>query len=143
MLDTFGRSVYTCRVDDLLVDVIKSMKEHLNTHVPVYDKQWIFVEMLSESTIAYRIAEQIGDDGEIHLRNIRVGDISLENSNDCFIFVHKEKSVYEIEELFAKKRTAKKRLWAVFITKYWKKDEIIEWIITAMDTPLLSDHFIL
>jgi len=108
--EVFGREVYTCKLDDPLVGVIRSMKEDLNTHVPVYDEKGNFVHMLSESTIAYRVAEQIGDDGEIHLAHITVGDVPLENSNDLFTFVDEKTSIYEIENLFTQKREAKKRL---------------------------------
>ena len=86
------------------------MKEDLNTHVPVYDSDGKFVHMISESTIAYRIADQIGDDGEIHLEDIKVADVPLKNSNDLFVFVDEKMSIYEIEQLFSEKREAKKRL---------------------------------
>ena len=119
------------------------MKEKLNTHVPVYNSAWTFVEMLSESTIAYWIADQIGDNGEVHLEHVKVGDVPLENSNDLFTFVDEEKSVYDIEALFAEKRAAKKRLWAVFITQHGREDETITGIVTMMDVPKLSDHFVL
>lgn len=142
-IDVFAREVYTCRLGDLLVEVIRSMKEDLNTHVPVYDDHWDFVEMLSESTIAYWIAEQIGDDGEIHLKDVIVADVPLKNSNDLFVFVDEKMSIYDIEQLFVKKREAKKRLWAVFITHNGLVEEEIVGIVTAMDVPLLADHFVL
>jgi hypothetical protein len=106
----FGREVYTCTLSDDLRDVIVVMRQELNTHVPVYDSKDVFVEMLSESTIAYWIADQIGDDGQIHLADIKVGDVPLENTNDEFTFVEATKSIYDIEQLFAQNLQAKKRL---------------------------------
>lgn len=139
----FGREVYTCTLDDVLREVIIVMRQELNTHVPVYDKKGNFVEMLSESTIAYRIADQIGDDGEIHLADIKVGDVSLKNTNDEFVFVEASKSIYDIEQLFAQTLQAKKRLGAAFVTKTGSSDEVITGIVTAMDLPRLADHFVL
>jgi predicted transcriptional regulator len=85
--DVFSREVYICYTHDFLSEVIQIMKENLNTHIPVYTPDGVFVEMLSESTIAYWLAEEIGDDGEVHLAQVKVSDVTLENSNDLFVFV--------------------------------------------------------
>jgi len=141
--DVFSRKVYICHTHDYLSEVICSMREHLNTHIPVYTSDGAFVEMLSESTIAYRIAEEIWDDGEIHLAEVKVADVTLENSNDLFVFVWEKTSIYDIEQMFALNIKEKKRLGAVFITQTWKPEEDIVWIITAMDLPVLANHFVL
>lgn len=138
----FGRDVYTCKMSDMLRDVIIIMKEELNTHVPVYNDDGQFVEMISESTIAYWLADQIGDDGEVHLEQVRIVDVHLENTNDLFVFVDKNMSIYQIEALFAENVQAKKRLWAVFVTENGDADEEIIGIVTWMDIPKLSDYFI-
>ncbi|USN54253.1 MAG: CBS domain-containing protein [Candidatus Peribacteria bacterium] len=119
------------------------MKTYLNTHVPVYDENNVFVEMLSESTIAYWIAYQIDKHGKVRLDSVKVGDVPLENSNDFFVFVDKEKSIYDIEHLFATNFKEHKRLGAVFVTEHGTPNEPIEGILTAMDLPALSEHFIL
>lgn len=141
--DIFTRSVYTCRLSDPLKSVIASMRDNLNTHVPVYDELEQFVEMLSESTIAYRLADQMNANGTAHIEHAIVGDVPLENTNDFFVFQPAATSIYEVEELFAKNFEEKKRLWAVFITPSGIVDEPIEWIITAMDLPRLADSSIL
>ena len=143
VVDVFWKEVYTCTTNDLLRDVIQNMREHLNTHVPVYNEAWVFLEMLSESTIAYWIADEIWENGEVHLADVHIADVTLENSNDLFLFVAKEMSIYDIEQLFAKNLQEKKRLWAVFLTENWSNEEQILWIITAMDLPKLADHFVL
>lgn len=139
----FGREVYTCTLEHALREVIIVMRKELNTHVPVYDMEGKFVEMLSESTIAYWVADQIGDDGEIHLADIKVGDVPLENTNDEFVFVQESKSIYDIEQLFAQTLQKKKRLGAVFVTEHGSSDELITGVVTAMDIPRLADHFVL
>jgi hypothetical protein len=125
--------------------VIVWMRNDLNTHVPVYDSQWRYVEMLSESTIAYRVAEQLAlnDDDSIHLEKVTVWDVPLENTNDTFVFMQATTSVYEVEKLFEQSYASKKRLWAIFITETGKPTEQITWIITAMDLPKLASSRIL
>lgn len=139
----FKRAVYTCTLHDPLKTVITTMRKELNTHVPVYDAAGVFVHMLSESTIAYRIADQIDAGGDIHSEDVVVGDIPLQNTNDLFVFVEEEKSIYEIDALFTHHMEQKKRLGAVFITKTGRVEEPIEWIITAMDLPKVEDTLIL
>lgn len=108
--DVFSTQVYTCVLEDDLREVIMTMRAELNTHVPVYDAKGVFIEMLSESTIAYWLADEIGDNGEVHLEKVKVRDVPLENSNDLFVFVPQRKSIYDIEQLFAEQKKEKKRL---------------------------------
>lgn len=128
----FVWEVYCCEVTDSLGEVITIMKEKLNTHVPVYS-DWEFIEMLSESTIAYWLADQIIWWEVLDVQNLVVWDVSLENSNDTFIFVAWSESIYEVKEYFTQEFANKKRLGAVFITATWNKNEPILGIITAMD----------
>ena len=143
--ETFRSDVYTCSLQDSLQEVIVWMRNDLNTHVPVYNQQWTFVEMLSESTIAYRVADQLAndDDNSIHLDDVKVWDVPLENTNDVFLFMSASTSVYEVEQLFEQSFANKKRLWAIFITTNWAPIEPITWIITAMDLPKVASSRIL
>lgn len=141
--DIFTRAVYTCKTSDPLKPVISIMRKELNTHVPVYNTNGIFVHMLCESTLAYRIADQIDAGGDIHVDDVVVGDIPLNNSNDLFVFVEESKSLYEIDALFTQHSEQKKRLGAVFITPNGSLEEPITGIITAMDLPKLADTLIL
>lgn len=130
--EVFAWDIYTCDVSDSLSAVIASMKEELNTHVPVYDNG-VFVEMLSESTITYRLADQIGSDIPHTLQWVLVWDVPLENSNDIFVFINQNESVYDIKNRFLRHSENKKRLWALFITQNWDQTQPILWIVTAMD----------
>lgn len=141
--EMFTHKVYTCNTNDSLKEVISIMRNDLNTHIPVYNEQWKFVEMLSESTIAYRVAEQISDDWILYSDEVTVWDIPLENSNDTFVFVDKDTSVYKIEELFSMNHEQKKRLGAVFVTSSGDSSMPITWIVTAMDLPKLASMRIL
>lgn len=139
--DLFTGAVYSVTLEDSLKEVILAMRNELNTHVPVYDVQGAFVEMLSESTIAYWIADSA--DSAVAINTVKVGDVPLENTNDTFVFVEQSRSIYEIETLFAQSFAKKKRLWAVFITENGDSAEKITGIITAMDLPKLASSVIL
>jgi hypothetical protein len=130
--EVFVGEVYTCTTTDSLFDVIVCMKNNLNTHVPVYH-DWVFIEMLSESTIAYRLADQIALWVSYDPQWVRVWDVSLENTNDIFVFISKSESVYNSKHRFLKHSANKKRLWALFITEDWNQNQPIIWIVTAMD----------
>jgi len=139
--DLFTGEIYSVKLSDSLKDVIRVMRDELNTHVPVYDDNGKFVEMLSESTIAYRVADAV--EWKIDGKSLKVWDIQLENTNDTFTFVEQSKSIYEIETLFESSFSEKKRLGAVFITENGDQSEKIIWIITAMDLPKLATSVIL
>lgn len=141
--EVFSKEVYTCKTSDLLHEVIQSMRKHRNTHIPVYDDDGKFVEMLSESTIAYWFADQVDAKAWFENSALKVGDIKLENTNDTFLFVSADKSTYEVQELFYSFAEDKKRLWAVFITSSGSESEPIAWIITAIDLPKLDSMRIL
>ncbi len=140
--EVFGREVYICSLNDSLLEVIEMMRADRNTHVPVYNDAWEFVEMLSESTIAYWIAES--NHGSLLIdKSVCVSAVTLENSNDTFAFIDKDKNVYEVQELFWKATLEKKRLWALFISEDWTHNTPIVWIITALDLPKLASMSIL
>lgn len=130
--EVFLGEVYVCSTSDTLLDVIVCMRDQLNTHVPVYDNG-VFVEMISESTIAYRLADQLASWDSLSVHWVCVWDVSLENTNDIYAFISKEESVYDIKQRFLRHSATKKRLWALFITQDWLQSQPILWIITAMD----------
>ena len=76
------------------------------------------------------------------MHDLKVEDIPLENINDEFQFISWQTSIYDIEQLFSVRGKEHKRLGAVFMTEKGKKNEPIVGIITAMDIPQLTDHFI-
>ncbi len=140
--EIFTKKVYVCALGDSLKEVISTMEKQWTTHVPVYNEAGEFVDMLCESTIAYWTASQIAT-WTSSVDAMKVSDLALQNSNETYQFVDSAKSIYEIEELFTKGNDTKKRLWAVFITEKWTKEEPILWVVTMSDVPALDDHFVL
>lgn len=136
--ELFQADVFTCTINDKLIDIVRIMKEKLYTHIPVYDWE-NFVDVMTESTVVYGLTKYIDWDGNLILENVQIKDILEENQNDTYEFISKNMSVYEIKEKFERFIINGKRLWALFITNLWKKEEKLLWIVTAWDLPKIED----
>jgi len=55
--DLFKKEVLGCKTTDLLQNVIIEMRNHSNTHLPVYDATGLFVGMITETTLSNWLAE--------------------------------------------------------------------------------------
>ena len=141
VLKKFGKKVFTCKLEDSLLEIIKVMKERVYTHIPVYSYSDLnekeFVGVLSESSIMNWLA----DKKEISLKNVKIEELVEflnKQPNECFDFVNKDEDAYKIKERFLKEVKDQKRIGAIFITKNGNKDEELLGIITAWDLPLLD-----
>lgn len=155
LVETFGQEIVSCFEDESLKMVLLRMKETQKSHIPVYsgsptvalaealirgDEQPTFLGMLSESTIAYWLADVMDAEGDVHADDVLVKDIPLENTNDMYVFVPETMNIYELDALFAKEREHLKRLGAVCVTKSWSQDEQICCVITALDLPKVNAY---
>jgi len=122
---------------DYAVQQIKRVYEELTKPKPV-------AEVFDHEVFSCTTADSLKDIIQVlHSDEVKVGDIPLENSNDTFLFVDGETSIYEIQELFLTSHEQKKRLGAVFVTSSWDETTPITGIITAMDLPKLASMRIL
>lgn len=138
-IDLFKKEVFSCKTWDLLQNVIIEMRNHNETHVPVYDDTSMFAGVLTETTLSNWLADA-GQKWAVSMNTIRVGDLDLTKTNDAYAFVPKEKSIYEVQALFEKALMGKKNLGAVFITQTGSEREKIEWMITALDLPKIAKY---
>lgn len=115
------------------------MRNHSDTHVPVYDNTGIFVGMLTETTLSNWLADA-GTKGAVSMNTIRVGDLDLTKTNEDFTFVPKAKSIYEVQALFEKQIMGAKKLAVVYITETGSQREKIEGVITALDLPKIAKY---
>ena len=123
--DLFHKEVYTCKTTDLLQNVIIEMRNHNDTHVPVYDDTGIFVGVLTESTLSHWLADE-SEKGTIALKTTRIGDLDLNETNETFLFVQKDKNIYEIPALFEQKMMSKKKVSVIYITETGEDREKIQ-----------------
>lgn len=138
-IDLFKKEVVGCKTTDLLQNVIIEMRNHNNSHLPVYDATGLFVGVMTETTLSNRLADA-GAKWPLNMNTIRVGDLDLTKTNDAYLFVPKEKSIYEVESLFEKQVMWEKQLGVVFITATGNQREKIEGIVTVLDLPKIAKY---
>lgn len=118
LVTIFGGDVVGCREDEHLSVVLTRMKQQQKSHLPVYSTQDVFLGMLSESTIAYRLADVIGETMDVAVRkDVTIGDVHLADTNDRYVFIPESLSVYEVDALFSQEKEHQKRLGAVCVTQ--------------------------
>jgi predicted transcriptional regulator len=129
-----GDRIFTADLNDKAIDIINIMNEKCFTHVPVFDKG-NFVGVFSENTMFTYLAKNksIILDSNTTLNKFR--DILGIDKHDTeqFQFISKNKSVYEVEELFRKFLSNRERLATVFITENGAQNEKLLGLITAWD----------
>jgi len=136
--DIFTKKVFTCKYDDNLKNIVKTMEEHNYSHVPVYNRAWEFVWLLSESNILSRLAQD-----DLHdLNSAKVWDVKLISNKNYVYFISSMVNVYEVDKLFAEKKENWEKIWILLITENWKMSEPIIWIISAWDTAIIDSYVV-
>jgi predicted transcriptional regulator len=121
-----------------LKNIVKTMEANNYSHVPVYNRAWEFVWLLSESNILSRLAED-----DLHdLSSAKVWDIKLINSKNYVYFISSMVNVYEVDKLFADKKENWEKIWILLITENGKMNEPIIGIISAGDTALIDSYVV-
>ncbi len=123
--DLFKKEVYTCKTTDLLQNVIIEMRNRNDSHVPAYDSTGLFVGVLTESTLSHWLADE-SEKGSVALKTTRIGDLDLNESNETYLFVAKNKNIYEIPVLFDQTMMSKKKVGVIYITETGSDREKIE-----------------
>lgn len=135
LVTVFGDELTSCHIWESLKEVLIRMRYSQKTHLPVYSESGAFVNVLSESTVAYRLTDFLDSEKSLPLHSMLVGDLNLDNTNDMYMFVAENMSVYEVDALFGQDKKRQKRLWAVCVTHSWAQNEQILTLITALDLP--------
>lgn len=138
-LDIFGKKVFTCKTNDQLKKILEIMDKNDYSHVPVYDENYKYVWVLSESEVlAWLTNEEFSRD----MKTTKIWDVPLIKDQNYVLFVDKKYNIYEIDKLFTLKKQKKEKLWIVFITENGGRNENILWVITAGDTALIDTYLI-
>jgi len=136
-----SKSVYKCKSDDLIIDVVKKMTKEIYTHVPVL-KNGKFIGVFSESALARWLSSSAEKDGFI-LDAIKIGEIEkyFDKEDDSFCgykFLPRNVDVFIIRDEFLSFLNQTKRLGAIFVTANGKESEEIIGIITSWDLPKIK-----
>jgi predicted transcriptional regulator len=141
-IDVFAREVYICHDSDLFTDVLAMMHQHGYTHVPVYDQAKHFVGVLTEWLVLQWLAEHVSSNGTVSLDGAIIKELPLKYNNNDYMFVSKNKNIYEIDQVFTFRREEQKRLGAIFITEHGNSSEKILGIVTGGDVALVDRYVI-
>lgn len=132
VLTHFKKEVETFKHNNSIVEVLKVIRERDYTQFPVY-KEKKFIGLLTENGITKWLARNIEED-IISLEETNLIDIlEFEEEVDNYIFIGKELTVYEVEEIFKDFPHTRERLDALLITHSGKKTESLLGIITTWD----------
>ena len=126
--------IYSINLDENAFDVMEKMNSNVFTHVPVYDEKRL-VGIFSENTLfSYVVTlSKVSWDKSLMIRDF--SDILSLNypKSECFIFAHKDSTIFDIKKIFKEYFCQNKRVAVVFITENGKADEDILGMITAWD----------
>ncbi len=126
--------MYCKTINDTVESTIKDMVDKTYTHVPILENG-IIKGVFSESSLLDIVDTE---SGIIIDKNTKFADIleylKLENhSTEEFIFISRNKNIYDVEDIFKDYFIRKKRVGCVYITESGKADESILGMLTAWD----------
>jgi len=127
--------IYTTRLGENALDIMKIMNKYTYTHVPVIENEKM-VGIFSENTIFSYISES--EDGSIITDELKIKDFIdfipvSKHVSEIFEFVPRKITVPEIEDIFRKELNKNKRIAAIFITQNGRENEKILGLITPWD----------
>lgn len=126
--------MYCKTINDTVESTIKDMVDKTYTHVPILENG-ILKGVFSESSLLDIVNTE---SGIIIDKNTKFVDIleylKLENhSTEEFIFISRNKNIYDVEDIFKDYFIRKKRVGCVYITESGKANESILGMLTAWD----------
>ena len=118
----------------LLSTTIKKMTEKLYTYVPILEDGKL-VGVFSENTLLDIVNLESGIiiDEETKFDSIKSALMIENHSMEDFVFVARNKNVYDIELLFKDYFSRNKILGCIYVTENGKRDEQILGMLTAWD----------
>jgi len=128
-------NMYIKKINDFVEPTIKDMIKNIYTHIPILDENDRLVGVFSENTLLDIVNQNAGI---IVDENTKFSDIEKflqidKHSTEEFIFISKEKNIYDIEDIFKDYFIRKKRIGCVYITEKGKSNESIIGMLTAWD----------
>lgn len=135
-LDTIAitNNIYTIKMDEMVIEVMRKMNKNTYTHVPVVENGKL-VGVFSENTIFSYVVKNHDVTIKRDMLIKEFADfIPLNNhESEYFEFVPENTPVTQIEELFQNGLKDKKKISVIFITPNGKEDEELLGLITAWD----------
>lgn len=126
--------MYCRTLEDRIYETIKKMTEKLYTYVPILEDGKL-VGVFSENTLLDIVNLESGIiiDEETKFDSIKSALMIENHSMEDFVFVARNKNVYDIELLFKDYFSRNKILGCIYVTENGKRDEQILGMLTAWD----------
>lgn len=125
--EMFARKVSTLQAQDTLLDALVMIRDKQFTQIPVYQGN-VFVGLLTAVGITFWLANHVEKE-DISWEMTIESTLQHEKKKENHLFVPREMSIFEAEELFKEAMAKGKRLEALLITD---KDGLVG-IVTPLD----------
>lgn len=136
--DLFLRKVLTIDEDDMLEDVLELVKKESYTQYPVFNGNTL-VGIITSVGITNYLARHIDED-IISIKETSIKELlEVEEEQDFYEVVSKNRSIFDIEELFTKRIKEGRTAYVLLVSKNEKitsKNDLVG-IITPWDIPKL------
>lgn len=131
VIPRFSRDVVTFEANDPLTKVLKVIDEKTISQFPVYDGK-SFIGLITANGITNWLAHHIKD--ELVLLDTTLEEIlTYEENKQNYLFIDRNKSLFEAEELFQQSISKGKPVDALLITHSGSQKESLLGIITPWD----------
>ncbi|GHH99344.1 CBS domain-containing protein [Neobacillus kokaensis] len=116
---------------DKILKVTEAIKEHGYSKFPIY-KNKKCIGLLTSSSIVKWMSQNM-ENGLVNLADIRVSDIMKFEKDHPIDFVSKESNIFEVENIFEKFHSKKRKLECVIITENGSPEEKPLGVVTPWD----------
>lgn len=126
-------SVYSAKPEDHIYKIMKDMNENVYTHVPILDNKRV-IGVFSENTIFdYLAQDKIMDINQMIVHDFSQFTPLEKHSSEVFIFVSRDRRVFDVKQLFREKFDQGQRIGMVFVTHSGRPEEKLLGILTPWD----------
>ena len=142
VLELFRKKVFQAKTSDPLKNILPEMKKYGYTNIPIYDERGHFEGILSDARLLYRLSDLLINEDYINLWLTKVEHIPLEFGWKDYLFISKQMSIFEVNELFTQSKKSWERLSVLFITETGNPDEELQGMISAGDANIIDEYLI-
>ena len=132
------QNVLSATPDDTIRPILKKMVEKTFTHIPIVENNCV-VGVFSENTLLSLLTnDEIAaiEDGDTFNSPAIKEIIQLEKHiTECFKFVSRNTTVFEVKELFRQAIEKQERIGLVFVTQTGRSNEKLLGIVSPWDIP--------
>lgn len=127
--------IFTCQMNELVINALTTMNKKDYTHVPVLDEEGKLIGVFSENTLLKIIAKNGTHEitSDTQFKDISNYLAKPDDDKTMFDFVKGSEYIHNCSNLFGRAHYDKYRLDILFITEDGTKDTPLEGLITVWD----------